>query len=359
MARLPLYRMTVETDEDKGMDFVGLVDYPAHMKNYVAFSAAPKKVTRYHFNEEKRIVKGVVLSTYQPIYRRDQDGYEYNVYFTKDDAMAVLQMFAKNGYHNNVNLMHDMSKKVEGCALIEMITVNDERTNIPSEFADQNLQKGSVIFSYKINDDKAWKFVKENGAGFSLEGWFKNIPVKLEKNKPKKMKKKTLVERLFGKTDKKPVFNKDNKDKYATATTVDGQTVTWEGAIENGTPMFLVPAEEGAEPILAPAGEYSLEYEGVSYVVKVDEEGLVENVEIVEEEAQDVSAEVEAAMSEMKKDYETKLSKIQTDSDAKIQTLAKAVDDLTEALEKLAEGKGGKFTKASGTDKPGWQGMKK
>jgi len=35
------------------------------------------------------------------------------------------------------------------------------------------------------------------------------------------------------------------------------------------------------------------------------------------------------------------------------------VDDLTEALEKLAEGKGGKFTKTSGTDKPGWQGMKK
>lgn len=277
MSKLPLYRLTVEPDEVEGMDFVGFVDHPAHIKKYVTMSAAPVKVTRYHFNEEKRIVKGVVISTYQPIYRRDDDGFEYNVYFTKEDAAVIRDIFAKNGYHNNVNLMHDMSRKVENVGLIEMITVNDARTNIPEEFADQNLQKGSVIFAYKVFDDVAWKFVKENGAGFSLEGWFKNIEVKLSKPKKGKMKKKKFdIWAALGMSkpgSKKPVFDKAKKDKYAEATTVDGAKVTWEGALEAGTPLFVVP--EGEEPVLAPEGEHSFEFDGVMYVVKVDAEGMI------------------------------------------------------------------------------------
>jgi len=445
MSRLPLYRLTVETDEDKGMDFVGLVDSPAHSKSYVTMSAAPVKVERYHFNEEKKIVKGVVLSTYQPIYRRDDDGYEYNVYFTKSDAEKVRDLFAKNGYHNNVNLMHDMSKKVSGAALIEMITINDERSNIPSEFANQNLQKGSVIFAYKINDEKTWKFVKENGAGFSLEGWFKNVEVKLnnkkvpmkkvfaviaqlseweieivediieigvqlnykpfdagqkpshlssgeyhydghslqvnakgvvvmidgktegvslsklKKSKSKKMEKKSIWERLGMKNPaaKKPVFDKTKKDKYAEATTVDGQTITWEGALEKGTALFRVP--EGEEPVLIAGEEVSFEFDGNNYVVKTDDEGMIDTVEVVEMEKED-DEEMAAAMVAMKADLEKKSDKkfadFKKESDAKIVELAKDIQTLTEAVEKLAEGKPA-FKTVTGSTEPGWKKAKK
>lgn len=329
-------------------------------------SAAPVKVERYHFNEEKRIVKGVVLSTYQPIYRRDDDGTEYDVYFTEDDAAKVLQMFAKNSYHNNVNLMHDMSKKVEGVALIEMITINAERSNIPTEFANQNLQKGSVIFGYKCYDDKAWKFAKENATGFSLEGWFKNIEVKFRnKTKSKQMKKKNIFERL-GLTNpaaKKNVFDKTKKDKYEEATTLDGTVVMWDGALEVGTPVFIVP--EGEEPVLAPEGEHAFEFDGQNYVIMVDADGLISDVQVVEMDAAD-DEETHAAMAAMKKDYETKLAahkKLFDDQSKKtedqVKVLASSVQELTEAVEKLAEGKKPAFTSVTGKDKAGWKVMKK
>lgn len=321
-------------------------------------SAAPVKVERYHFNEEKRIVRGVILSTYQPIYRRDDDGYEYNVYFTKDDAEKVLHMFAKNGHHNNVNLMHDMSKKVDGIALFEMITINDERSNIPEEFANQNLQKGSVIFGYKIYNDKAWKFAKENAAGFSLEGWFKNVEVKFKnKTKSKKKMKKSLLERLgfAGSGAKKPVFDKAKKDKYAEATTVDGVVVMWDGALEVGTPIFVVP--EGEEPVLAPEGDHAFEFDGANYVVSVDAEGLISNVEVVEADEQS-DEEMAQAMEAIKKDYEGKFAAHKKATDTQIKTLASEIEKLTEAVEKLAEGKS-KHSTVVGKDKPGWRSIKK
>ena len=356
MSKLPLYRLTVEENEVEGMDFVGFVDSPAHIKKYVTMSAAPVKVERYHFNEEKRIVKGVVISTYQPIYRRDDDGYEYNVYFTKEDAANILHVFAKKGYHNNVNLMHDMARKVSEVGLIEMIVVNDERSNIPTEFANQNLQKGSVIFAYKVFDDTAWKFVKENGAGFSLEGWFKNIEVKLSNHKKKKMKK-SIFDMLGFKNPKatKAVFDKTKKDKYAEATTVDGQVVMWDGALESGTPIFVVP--EGEEPVLAPEGELSFEFDGANYVIMVDAEGLIANVEVVEMDAEG-DEELAAALVAVKKDYEGKFAAFKKESDKQLVTLATRVDELTEAVEKLGEGKPA-FKKVSGSDgTPGWKKAK-
>lgn len=360
MAQLPLYRLTVEEGEVEGMDFVGFVDSPAHIKKYVTMSAAPVRLKRYHFNEEQRIVKGVVISTYQPIYRRDDDGFEYNVYFTKEDAAVIRDIFAKNGYHNNVNLMHDMSRKVEGVGLIEMITVNDKRNNIPEEFADQNLQKGSVIFAYKVFDDNAWKFVKENGAGFSLEGWFKNIEVTL--SKPKKGKMKKNIFEMLGIKDprvKKPVFDKAKKDKYAEATTVDGQTVMWDGALEKDTLLWLVTGEE--EPVLAPAETYSFEYEGVNYVVMVNEEGMIDTVEVVEMEEQEESEMAEAMAAKfaaVEKSYNAKFEALKKENDKTIAVFAQSIADLTEAVEKLAEGKV-EHRRVSGTDKAGWKGMKK
>ena len=50
MARLPLYKMVID-DDAEGMDFMGLVDIPAHGKSWVALSKLPKKVElKYHFN---------------------------------------------------------------------------------------------------------------------------------------------------------------------------------------------------------------------------------------------------------------------------------------------------------------------
>lgn len=366
MARLDIYRLTVEETEE-GMDFVGLVDSPAHSKKWITMSKAPKKVERYHFNEEKKIVSGVVLSTYQPIYRVDSTGYEYNVYFTKEDSIKIRDMFARKGYHNNVNLMHDLNQKVDNIGLIEMITVNDEKSNIPEAFANQNLQKGSLIFSYKVYNDKAWKFIKENGTGFSLEGWFKEVEVKLQGKKPikKTSKMSKSIWEKFGLQKpgaKKAVFDSENKDKYAEAVTVDGVTIMWDGALEAGTPIFMVP-EEG-EPILMEAGEISFDFEGNTYLVNVDENGAITTVEVVEEMDEEMAEAVEAMAAKFaaqEKSFNERFDAFKKANDEKTAELQKSVDTLTEAVEKIAENVEFKTQSSTTTNSggSGWRGLKK
>lgn len=335
MARLPVYKLVIDEDAE-GMDFMGLVDYPAHGKNYITFSKkAPEKVElKQYFNDEKRIVKGVAIATDLQIYRRDEDGFEYNVVFTKEDTFKIMKMFAKNGYYNNVNFMHNASQKAKGIYLIECFFINDERSNIPKEFENQNLRAGSLIFSYWAEDETTWNFIKENGAGFSIEGWFNQTKIKL--NKKNKM---SLVEKLFGK--QKPKFDTKNKDKYAEAVTVDGMTVMWEGDLIEGAPLFVVP-EDGTDPILAAAGEYAIEADGTPKVITVDESGMIVSIADAEEMEDEPTAEVaetEAALRATIADYETKLAAQKKDFESKMKTFATEFDTLKEAFEKSLEGK--------------------
>ena len=184
---LPVFKLVVD-DDVEGMDYMGLVDIPAHGKAWKAFKQLPKKVERkIHFNEEKREVTGVAIATGLQIYRRDPDGFEYNVVFTKEETRKLIKKFAKNNFFNNVNIMHDMDQTVEEAYMIELYFINDEATNVPVEFKDQNILPGSVVMTYHIESDEAWEFIKENGAGFSIEGWFKEKEITLKKNQMKKV----------------------------------------------------------------------------------------------------------------------------------------------------------------------------
>lgn len=346
MERLPVYKLVIDEDAE-GMDFMGLVDYPAHGKNYITFSKAPNKKVelKQYFNDEKRIVKGVAIATDLQIYRRDEDGYEYNVVFTKEDTFKIMKMFAKHGYYNNVNFMHNASKKAKGIYLVECFFINDEMSNIPKEFSNQNLRPGSLIFSYWAEDDTTWNFIKENGAGFSIEGWFNQVKIKL--NKKKKMKT-SLMEKLgFSKKEDKPKFDNKNKDKYAEAVTVDGMTIMWEGDLIEGAPLFVVP-EDGSEPILAAAGEYAIEVDGTPKVITVDESGMIVTIADAEaleteEEEDEKEKEVEAALRATIADYQSKFSA----QESKLKTVAKEFDALKEAFEKSLEGKPVKVVQSS------------
>lgn len=366
--RLPVYKLIIDKDAE-GMDYMGLVDYPAHGKNWNAFSKQTpfKKVEfKQHFNEDKQIVTGVAIATNLQIYRRREDGTEYNVFFTKEDTKEIAIALAENGYMNNVNEMHDLNKDIQGMFMYESFFINEDKSNIPEAFKGQNLQPGSWIVSYKVNNKDTWEKIKnQEFYGFSIEGWFKEVEVKFtkQKTKNKKMEKKSLFERLFGSKDKKePIkFDSENKDKYAEAVTVDGRTVLWDGELSEGVSLFVQPEEEGAEPILAEAGEFAFPVDGIDMVVTVDEAGMITSVveaeEMENEEEDDFSEEVQEAMEGIKADYEKKFNSQKETFEGQLKIMAKAHDDLKEAFEKSQEGGEGKEVPAG--IKPGWKKTKK
>ena len=365
---LPLFKLQVDKDSE-GMDYMGLVDTPAHGKGWIAFKKTPEKVEfKSHFNEEKRIITGVAIATNLPIYRRDHSGFEYNVIFTKQDVKTIAIGLSENGYMNNVNEMHDMNKDVKDMALFESFFIEDDKRNIPDAFLDQNLQPGSWIVSYKVNNDSVWEKIK-NGEfyGFSIEGWFKNVELTKSKLKKQKKMKRTLKEMLFGNEEvAKPTFDAKNRDKYATATDVDGNALMWEGELIEGTALFV--EVEGEEPILAAAGDYTIDSEGQMTTVTVDEAGLITSVsteEAAEEEGKE-EEEVLEAMQAMKAAYKTALADQKKAFEDQLKVIADTVDQIRtefeankEDVEKAFEAKGIKFKKAPINNGTGFLATKK
>ena len=138
---LPIYKVVID-EEGLGIDKISLVEYPAVECNFLTFSKEEKKVLLSIDNEEQRIITGVVARCDYPIYRREDNGYEYYIVF---DRELIKQMAIK--------------------------MLSDNHQNNPKGFDD--ISNGSLMVTYKVFNDEVWQSVK-NGTykGFSLEGVF-------------------------------------------------------------------------------------------------------------------------------------------------------------------------------------------
>ena len=155
---LPIYKMIL-TEETEGMDYIALVDSPAHMKKFEYFNG---KMVKQHFNEEQRIVTGVAIAVDLPIYRRDEQLGEHYVVFGKKETEQIWEKMMTSNYMHNVNEMHDSNKKVSGITYLHSYPIDSARgVNAPESFKNQNLKDGSIIVYYKVEDEKVWNDIKK------------------------------------------------------------------------------------------------------------------------------------------------------------------------------------------------------
>ncbi len=187
---LPFYKIVVNEHDDTGVDFNAFVDAPAHMKGFIAFG---KDTLRYNFNDEKRIVTGVMISAGTPIYRADEQFGEHYVIFDASTIETIRTKFFKQGFNKNVNADHDPNQVIQGATLIDSYIASNtdpKLPSIPEAFDHMKLMDGTWIASYKIQDEALWQSVKEGKfKGFSVEGWFDKVQINVtEKMKIAKFK---------------------------------------------------------------------------------------------------------------------------------------------------------------------------
>lgn len=324
MDKLPLYKVVLNSEED-GMDFNAFVDYPATQKNAYFFDKQAPKV-KHHFNDEKRIVTGVAIAANIPIYRRDQQGNEYNLFFPPTVVREMGRRMMKKGYMHNLNSMHDENKQIKGAYLEEIYYIDKARGhNAPEIFKDQNLQDGTMIVSYFVEDDKEWaKWKNGTYKGFSIEAWFDIEKVNF-KNQIQMEKKETLLKRVI------EYFTEDEKEEektFAETTTSNGEMIKWEGDLTVGTPVMLVTEESD---IVASEGTYNLPE--MNLVIMVDANGLVAEIEeVTEDPAEEVTEEViEEMAKQFAKQRETFKSEI-TSLKATIEEQNKKIANLFELV---------------------------
>ena len=167
---LPIYKVVID-EEGLGIDKISLVEYPAVESNFLTFSKGEKRVLLSIDNEEQRIITGVVARCDYPIYRREDNGFEYYIVFDRELIKQMAIKLLSDNHQNNINIEHKPNSDVEGVEMLELYIKDSDRGINPKGFED--IANGSLMVTYKVFNDEVWQSVK-NGTykGFSLEGVF-------------------------------------------------------------------------------------------------------------------------------------------------------------------------------------------
>jgi hypothetical protein len=170
---LPIIKLTIEDElnSDLEVNCVSFVDAPAIEKNFFAFN----KNYAFAFAEE-RVVIGAAMIPDMPIYRRDEQG-EYNVIFDKQTINKIAEKFYAKNLHQNSNIGH--TGKVEGVNFFMSFIKDDAKgiLGMKGEYPD-----GTWFLGAKVSNDDLWGKIKSGEVkGFSVEGLFKQIPMKHQK----------------------------------------------------------------------------------------------------------------------------------------------------------------------------------
>jgi hypothetical protein len=167
---MEVYELFIEEDSDfSGVEAISIVEEPAIEADFVALKA--HKIEMAEVNAEKRILMGPALIPNKKIYRRNDLGDEYYIFFSEETVVKASQLFLSKGNQNNSTLEHEYSLK--GMSVVESWIVEDEKKD-KSALYNLNMPKGTWMVSVKVNNEEVWEeFVKTGKVkGFSIEGYF-------------------------------------------------------------------------------------------------------------------------------------------------------------------------------------------
>ena len=289
---IPVYDAII-SDEETGMFRISLVDDPAVMSNFQAFDAHKKHMTYAIQDEEKRLVRGCIMRSDFPIYRRDEKMGEYYVIYKAEEIRKMAEKYLLEGRQNDVNLMHQEGSDVDGVQMVQYFIKGD---GIQVDGFD-DCADGSLFGEFHVVNDDIWAEIKAGTyKGFSLEGVFDLVP---EQNKDEIQEIVELLDGAFKRIFKPNTFmSKLSKFKAALAkmlqefgnVTTDKGVISWDGDedLKAGDSVYVEDSEGNRTP--APNGDY-----------KTDDNKVIVVVEGKVSEIKDAEAEVDSEFIETDK----------------------------------------------------------
>ena len=294
---IPVYDAMI-LDDESGMLKISLVDDPAVMSNFQAFDSHKKMLMYEVADEEKRLVRGVVMRADFPIFRRDKEMGEYYIIYKADTIRQMAEKYLVENRQNNVNLMHAADSDVDGVQMVQFFIKDTSAGVAPANF--EEIADGSLFGEFHVTNDEVWEQIKGGTyKGFSLEGIFDLCP---EQNKDEVQEIVDSLDgkfkRIFKNTPNSKTMSKLSRPKAALAKafaefgniTTDRGILAWDGDddLKAGDAVYIEDADGNRTP--AEDGDYKTEDNKTIVVV----DGKVSEIK-------DPEAEVEPATEEMGK----------------------------------------------------------
>ena len=338
---LPLYRAEIDADDTTtGMFIISLVDSPATMSDFMAFNEDKRLMTYNVESDEKRQVFGLVMAADMPIYRRDDNGFEYYITYSKETIALMAEKYLKMSLQNNVDTQHSFELE-DGIFMNQLFVKDTEKGVSPKGYEDY--KDGSLFAQFHIANDSVWDEVKKGTyKGFSLAGVFNVEPKEETKEDDKNNNKEEKKDNSFMKIKsiKEALKAMIRQMEFSTATTDKG-VIGWDvdGEIEVGTEVYLVDENGDRQPI--EDGDYVLE-DGRTVVVKDSKvEEIKEKAEepTVEEPTQEPTTE-ETNVEENEEPTDTEVENpdgTEEKDNTAIEELRKEVNELYDLVDTLTK----------------------
>ena len=168
----PVYKITIDPEysdgEDLGIEMIAFTSKPAIKVKGMAFNQA----TPMTFSDDikMRIVAPAMIP--MSIYRRDEDGTEYDVLFTEEVIESIHAKFMQNLQNKDIfNLEHDGEEKVPAYILEAWIVENPKQDKALTTYGIE-VPKGTLMLTSQVTDKEYYDSLVESGqVGYSIEGF--------------------------------------------------------------------------------------------------------------------------------------------------------------------------------------------
>ena len=128
----------------------------------------------FQADDEKRIVLGPAMIPDQKIFRKDNMGNPYYVFFSPETIKMIAEKYMRNKYTDNNDQMHD-GKAVKDVYVVESWIKEDENDK-STKYGYGDLPVGTWFVSMKVKNDDTWNKVKSGVLnGFSVSGFFEEV----------------------------------------------------------------------------------------------------------------------------------------------------------------------------------------
>jgi len=309
----------------KGVFAISLVHSPATEEFFVAMSKQDKLVTLAKVDEEKRILMGLVLQPNQLIYRVDEDGNEFEMFFSEETIRDFSQNFFQSGFQLNSKLEHDTP--ISGVTFTESWLVADPKKDKSAAFGLE-YPEGSWLVSMKVDNDDIWNNYIKTGElrGFSIDGMVELEEVNYKTDIQMSKENKSILALL------KDIVSKNEEQLEVTLGSVkSGELdIQFEGdSLEVGSAVFLIGENE--ERVQLADGTYQIDDAG-EIVVK---DGLVESMSEGEEVVEDEIVEEPEVEAELKKEDEEKM--VEANEAESMEVIKQILEDMFNAYAESME----------------------
>jgi hypothetical protein len=133
-----------------------------------------KKAQYFAADAEKQMVLGPAMIPNQKIFRKNQDGTPYYVFFSPETIKMIASKYMKNKYIDNNDQMHD-GQAVKDVYVVES-WIKESNNDKSSDYGFGDLPVGTWFVSMKINNPEIWSKVKDRELnGFSVSGFFEEV----------------------------------------------------------------------------------------------------------------------------------------------------------------------------------------